>query len=218
MSQIMYRALNGVNETEKGKPGDHLTIGTSGVPVWRRFDAKSIPFLTTAIDAPANLGETIDAVIAMTKTIAAEVASLKTKTTTAIVERGAETDALIGGLRSLRTAVNELTEQDTAHQQLRLSNSSNPALRLEYNEQILRLDLSQPGSFDDALARLGVDNLQDAIVRVVLLCRSVDRKSDVTATAIREAEQRINDLQSSVVSLSQQVRQLSERLSQQTSQ
>lgn len=219
MSKMMYRTSSGsIANTETGKPGDHLVATSNGKAQWEKFNASKVPYLNSNIDAPGNVAGFLDAIIKASLEIGVSVSQLEAGAKALEETHYNDIEGLTGLMRNMQAVISDLTEKSKSetHPAIRVAPSSNPALRIEFNGQLLRLDLSQSGSFDDSLTNIGAQSIQDAIVKSFLYAKSVSTKVEQSFVSIREMEQRINDLQSSVTLLFQQVRQLSDHLDQVT--
>lgn len=211
MSQVMYKnESGGVRTTGKARTNSVLFASGRKPPAWLTLDAATVPYASTEATAIPNVSAALDHLFDQAKGIQGTLEELKTYIEAVDTEGDHEVKAMGMQLESFATVLNELAARLTkeSHSPIAIGRSSNPALKLVESNQTLRLDMSVPGSFNDATAQLGASSIQEALNRLAMRSRNHETQLARMNSQIDRLVSRQNEIFTQVEYLATQVRRM----------
>lgn len=160
-----------VYEEEDGRmgkvapPGEGTILFGGNRIQWKRLEASVVPYNGQNAGALANVSMALDHLVALTDTMRSKLEIVDQENQRIDGQQTDMLDALRNQIADLNRALTEAqtTFNRTSHAQTGVSLTSNPALSIETQRQVLKLDFNAKGSFDDSRAGLGVNTIQLAI-------------------------------------------------------
>lgn len=162
--RLLYEGDGGRIQKVMPAPADTFLVGGNRLE-WRKLDATSLPYTSRESGPIANVSMALDHLLVLINKATAVIGQLE-------ADNRRIDDQQTQMLTALRMEVAELnryfTETATkvtraSHEKVTVSIASNAALSIEPGRQVLTLNLSAAGSFDDSRAQLGVNSVQLAL-------------------------------------------------------
>ncbi len=162
--RLLYEATDGRIEKVMPAPTDTFLVGGNRLE-WRKLDATSLPYTSRESGPIANVSMALDHLLVLINKATAVIVQLE-------FDNRRIDDQQTQMLTALRMEVSELNRYVTetankvtraSHEKVTVSIASNTALAIEPGRQIISMNLSASGSFDDSRAQLGVNSVQLAL-------------------------------------------------------
>lgn len=162
--KLLYEMPQGSIGKVPTPPNGSILTGGNQIE-WKRLDATVIPYTSNASGAIANVSVALDTLLATTARFQAILNTLERENARIDGQQSDLLNSLTSNVAALNSYVTEAVNRmsRTSHAPASVSIVSNPALVIDRDRQVVTLDLTAKGSFDDSKSRLGVTSVQLAL-------------------------------------------------------